>query len=129
MEDQARVPPKAVISIVDDDEAVRITVASLLRSLDYSVHTFGSAEEFLQSPQLHHTSCLISDVQMPGLSGIELQARLHADGHRIPVIFVTAHPDACARDRAIRAGAISFMSKPMNATDLIRSLTRALKLA
>ncbi len=120
-------PPEALISVVDDDEAVRSGIKSLLRSLDYIVHTFASAEEFLESPQLHQTSCVISDVRMPGVSGVELQARLHAEGHRIPVIFVTAHPDEHVRERAMRSGAVAFMSKPISEADLIRCLDRALK--
>ncbi len=120
-------PPEALISVVDDDEAVRSGIKSLLRSLDYIVHTFASAEEFLKSPQLHQTSCVISDVRMPGVSGVELQARLHAEGHRIPVIFVTAHPDEHVRERAMRSGAVAFMSKPISEADLIRCLDRALK--
>jgi FixJ family two-component response regulator len=120
-------PPETVISIVDDDDAVRRGIKSLLQSLDYIVHTFASAEEFLKSPQLHQTSCLISDVRMPGVSGLELQARLHAEGHHISVIFVTAHPDGHLRDRAMRSGAIAFMSKPISEADLIRCLDRALK--
>jgi len=120
-------PPETVISIVDDDDAVRRGIKSLLQSLDYIVHTFASAEEFLKSPQLHQTSCLISDVRMPEVSGLELQARLHAEGHHISVIFVTAHPDGHLRDRAMRSGAIAFMSKPISEADLIRCLDRALK--
>jgi FixJ family two-component response regulator len=121
------VPPKAVLSVVDDDEAVRESIKSLLRSLGYSVHAFASAEEFLNSPQIHQTSCVISDVQMPGLSGIELQARLHAGGHRIPIIFVTGYPDERVRERAMQAGAVSFMSKPISQANLILCLDRALK--
>jgi CheY-like chemotaxis protein len=83
-------PPETVISIVDDDDAVRRGIKSLLRSLDYIVHTFASAEEFLKSRQLHQTSCVISDVRMPGVSGLELQTRLHAEGHHISMIFLTA---------------------------------------
>jgi FixJ family two-component response regulator len=118
---------EAVISIVDDDDAVRSGIECLLKSLDYTVHTFASAEEFLKSSQLHQTSCVISDVRMPGLSGIDLQALLHAEGHHIPVIFITAHPDEHTRERAMRAGAVCFMNKPMSEADLIHCLDRALK--
>src|SRR5262245_50904975 len=93
-----------MISIVDDDEAVRNATETLIRSLGYRAATFSSAEEFLRSQRLHETSCLISDVQMPGLNGIELQDRLAAGGHRIPIIFITAFPDDRARDRAMRCG-------------------------
>jgi FixJ family two-component response regulator len=122
-------PSEAVISIVDDDDAVRSGMESLLRSMDYAVHTFASAEEFLRSPQLHQTLCLISDVRMPGLNGIELQSLLHAEGHRIPVIFVTAHPDEHVRDNAMRGGAVSFLNKPISIADLVLCLDRALKKA
>jgi CheY-like chemotaxis protein len=116
-----------IISVVDDDEDVRNATKALIRSLGHHVAAFASAEEFLNSEQLHQTACLISDVQMPGLNGIELQERLKADGHRIPVIFITAFPDERVRDRAMRAGAISFMSKPLSDANLIVCLDRALK--
>ena len=118
-----------MISIVDDDDAVRNATRTLIRSLGYHVATFASAEEFLKSEQLHQTDCLISDVQMPGLSGIELQERLNANGHRIPMIFITAFPDDHVRDRAMRAGAVSFLSKPFNDANLIVCIDRALKAA
>ena len=118
-----------MISIVDDDESVRNATRTLIRSVGYDVATFASAEEFLASEQLHRTACLISDVQMPGLSGIELQERLKTGGHQIPIIFITAFPDDRVRDCAMQAGAISFLSKPFNETHLIDSLDRALKAA
>ena len=118
-----------MISIVDDDAAVRNATKALIRSLGYGVTTFASAEEFLNSEQVHDTACLISDVQMPGLNGIELQERLLALGHRIPIIFVTAFPDDCVRDRAMQSGAISFMSKPFSESNLIVCLDRALQAA
>jgi len=120
---------EAVISVVDDDDEVRSGIESLLQSLDYTVHTFASAEEFLTSPQLHHTACVVSDVRMPGLSGVELQAVLHAEGHHIPVILLTGQPDEHVRDHAMRAGAVAFMSKPISEADLILCLDRALKKA
>lgn len=115
------------ISIVDDDDQVRSSIESLLRALDYTVHTFASAEDFLASPQLHHTACVISDMRMPGLSGVELQVVLDAKGHHIPMILLTAHADEHVRERAMRAGAVSFMSKPISESDLILCLDRALK--
>ena len=84
-------PPKA-ISIVDDDKGVRVALETLMRSLGHNVSTFGSAEEFLESEKVDDASCVITDVQMPGLSGVNLQDRLIADGHRIPVIFITGNP-------------------------------------
>lgn len=117
---------KAVVSIIDDDEVVRNSIQSLLESLGYNVHTFASAEEFLRSRQLHQTRCVISDVQMPGLSGIELEALLRTEGYRIQVILITAYPEG-VRDRATQRGAASFLSKPFSEANLIRCLDRALK--
>src|SRR5262245_52917786 len=97
-----------MISIVDDDQAVRDATQGLVRSLGYRVSTFSSAEEFLRSKHVHDTSCLITDLHMPGLSGIELQAQLIASGHRMPVIFITAFPEDKVRARALDAGAICF---------------------
>ena len=118
-----------MIAIVDDDAAVREGIRALVRSLGYSASTFGSAEEFLNSEQLDDTSCLITDVQMPGLSGIDLQDRLIAEGHRFAIIFITGYPDENARVRAMKAGAIAFLSKPFNADHLIGYLDKALKAA
>jgi FixJ family two-component response regulator len=116
-----------MISIVDDDEYVREATKELLRSLGYSAAAFASAEDFLQSEQLSTTACLISDVQMPGLSGIDLQRRLIADGHRMPIIFITAFPDDRVRARALGAGAIGFLTKPYREESLIECLGEALK--
>jgi FixJ family two-component response regulator len=122
-------PKTPMICIVDDDQAVRDATKALIRSLGYRVATFASAEEFLKSERLHDTACLISDVQMPGLTGIELQDRLAASGHRIPIIFMTAFPDDRVRDRAMGSGAVSFMSKPFSEANLIVCLDRALQAA
>jgi FixJ family two-component response regulator len=116
-----------VISIVDDDESVREATKSLVRSLGYKAVTFGSAEEFLESAQVMGTACLITDVQMPGLSGVELQDRLIADGHRMPVIFVTAFPDDRLRGRVLKSGAIGYLPKPFNEDRLIKCIDTALK--
>jgi len=106
-----------MIAIVDDDDAVREATAGFVRSLGYSASTFASADEFLQSEQVGNTSCLITDVRMPGMSGIDLQDRLIADGHRIPIIFITAHPGESVRARAMKAGAVDFLShQSMSAT-------------
>jgi FixJ family two-component response regulator len=94
-----------LISIVDDDEAMREATKGLIRSLGYQVTTFASAEEFLQSDNVDETSCLIADVQMPGLSGIELQRDLIARGFKMPTIFITAFPEERTRCRALTAGA------------------------
>jgi FixJ family two-component response regulator len=115
-----------VISIVDDDASVREATKGLVRSLGYEAATFGSAEEFLGSERLHDTDCLITDVQMPGLSGVDLQSRLIEDGHRMPVIFLTAFPEDRIRDRVLGAGAYGFLSKPFEEDNLIGCLARAL---
>jgi FixJ family two-component response regulator len=115
-----------VISIVDDDESFRQATASLIRSIGYATAAFASAEEFLQSDHVHDTACLISDVQMPGMSGIELQNRLIARGHRLPVIFITAFPEEKVRRRALEAGALCFLSKPFSDEKLISCLDQAL---
>jgi FixJ family two-component response regulator len=114
-----------VISIVDDDEAVRESTEGLVRSLGYLAATFSSAEEFLSSERLHDTSCLITDLQMPGLSGVELQRRLIAGGHHMPIIFITAFPEESVRARAMEAGAVCFMSKPYSEDRLIGCLDMA----
>jgi FixJ family two-component response regulator len=119
----------ASIAIVDDDEAVRDAMKTLVRSLGYHASTFGSAEEFLNSVQVDDTSFLIADLHMPGLSGLDLQDRLIAKGHRIPIIFITGFPDYTARARAMRAGALAFLTKPINQHDLIDHLETALKAA
>ncbi len=118
-----------MISIVDDDRAVRAATRGLVRSLGYDVSTFASAEEFLASERLHDTSCLITDLHMPGLSGIELQDRLIAQGHHLPIVFITAFPEESLRRRALEAGAICFLSKPYSDDRLIDCLDRALKSA
>ena len=115
-----------MISIVDDDHAVREAVKSLVRSLGYSVSTFASAEEFLKSERLQDTSCLITDLHMPGMTGVELQDHLIADGHRMPIIFITAYPDDTVRARAMKAGAVCFMKKPFSEDHLVGCLDRAL---
>jgi FixJ family two-component response regulator len=116
-----------VISIVDDDEAVRLALRSLVRSLGYVSNVFASAEEFLESSQLKETSCLISDIQMPGMNGIELQSRLKILDPSTPVIFVTAFPDERYRARALEAGAIGFLEKPFEGCAMIKLIERALR--
>jgi FixJ family two-component response regulator len=118
-----------VISIIDDDESVRAATKSLMRSLGYIVYTFASAEEFLQSPHIDDTSCLISDVQMPNMSGIELQDHLTDRGYRTPMIFITAFPDANSEARALKAGAVCFLSKPFGQETLLVHLAEALRRA
>src|ERR1700746_761274 len=114
-----------VISIVDDDESVREATKGLLRSLGYGAGAFASAEDFLQSNHLNDTECVISDVQMPGLSGVELQTQLIADGNRTPIIFITASQEERTRARALTAGAIGVLSKPFNEERLIEYIHTA----
>ena len=116
-----------VISIIDDDASVRAATDNLLRSLGYTVYTFVSAEEFLRSAHFNDTSCVIADVQMPAMSGIDLQARLLTQGHRVPFIFITAFPEKAIRARALKAGAICFLTKPFDRRTLIKNLDTALR--
>ena len=106
------VTDNALISIVDDDDAVRGATESLVRSLGFETRAFASAVAFLQSPSLLETRCLILDVQMPHMGGIELQERLAELGLDIPIIFITAFPDDAVRQRALQGGAIAFLLKP-----------------
>ena len=120
-------PKPAVISIIDDDASVRIATNNLVRSHGYCAHTFASAEEFLHSAHLNDTSCVITDVQMPAISGIELLLLLRIRGHSVPVIFITAFPDEDLRARALKAGAVGFLAKPFDGAVLISCLDAALK--
>ena len=118
-------PP--VISIVDDDGSVRAATYNLVRSLGYIVYTFASAEEFLRSPHLNDTSCVIADVQMPTMSGVEMQAHLLAKGYHMPFIFITAFSVESARARAVKAGATCFLTKPFDGDTLVKCLDVALE--
>jgi len=116
-----------MISIVDDDSSMREATDGLVRSLGYRAATFASAEEFLQSNEMHDTSCLITDLQMPGLSGAELQSELIARRNWMPIIFISAFPEERVRKRALEAGAIGFLSKPFAEECLIEHLETALR--
>jgi FixJ family two-component response regulator len=116
-----------VISIVDDDPMVRDAVCDLLGSLGYIVCGFESAEQFLDSSQVNNTTCLITDLNLPGLSGVELQRQLKDDGCRVPIIFITAFPDPKTRQRALSNGAIAFLTKPFDDSALMDSLSAALR--
>ena len=115
-----------MISVVDDDASIRAATDSLLRSRGYIVSTFASAAEFLGSRQLDETSCVITDIQMPDIGGLELQTLLRNHGRTVPIIFVTAFPDESARVRALHEGAICFLSKTSDASTLIRCVEAAL---
>jgi FixJ family two-component response regulator len=120
-------PQVPVISIIDDDASVRIATRRLVRSLGYDARTFESAAEFLQSAHANETSCVIADVQMPGMTGVELQSALIAQGRSIPMIFITAFPEEITRARAMKAGAVCFLSKPFDGPVLIECIDIALK--
>jgi FixJ family two-component response regulator len=115
-----------LVSIIDDDESVRLAVKSLVRSLGLIAYTFASAEEFLQSPHVNDTSCLITDVQLPGMNGLKLQNVVLAQGRGMPIIFVTAFPEERFRKRALEAGAVGFLSKPFDGQALITLVEGAL---
>ena len=119
-------PQVPIVSIIDDDVSVRDATNGLVRSLGYTAHSFASAEEFLRSDSANDTSCVIADVQMPGMSGIELQSVLITRGRRVPIIFITAFPDEGSRARALDAGAICFLTKPFKGATLISCLETAL---
>jgi FixJ family two-component response regulator len=121
------VPNQPVISVVDDHASVRVGTENLLNSLGYTVHTFASAEEFLRSAHFSDTSCVITDVQLPAMSGVQLQALLLAQGHHVPIIFITAFSDDAVRARALQAGAICFLTKPLDRLTLIKCLETALE--
>lgn len=116
-----------LISIVDDDASVRESLGGLMRSVGFRVRAFASAEEFLESDQLRQTDCLILDVRMPGMGGLELQRRLVASGARIPVIFVTAHGGHDGgRRRALSAGAVEYLTKPFSDAALLKAVETGL---
>ena len=107
-----------LISIIDDDACARSATSRLVRSLGWQAQTFASCEEFLQSPHLAETSCIVSDVQMPRVSGLELQRRLNAQGSRIPIIFMTAFCGSTVEAQAMAGGAVAFLTKPLAAKAL-----------
>jgi FixJ family two-component response regulator len=119
---------KAVLSVVDDDESVRVATSKLLRLHGYVVHAFASAEEFLRSSCLADTRCLITDIRMPGMNGLALQQRLRAEGNQTPIIFMTAFPDAKTQERALKGGATCILSKPFDGETLIGCVDDALRL-
>jgi FixJ family two-component response regulator len=119
---------KPLISIVDDDPAVREGTMDLLNSMGFTAETFQLADEFLKSDRLRSTSCLIADVQMPGMTGLELHSRLIASGTIIPTILITAFPRDDDRRRAMQAGVICYLTKPYNDKDLVSCIRSALEL-
>jgi FixJ family two-component response regulator len=113
------------IVVIDDDESVLEAMKNLVGMLGYSVEAFPSAEAFINSSSVERTDCVITDVQMPGMSGVELQRRLSGDGRRVPVIFVTAYPNKSVQARVIRDGAIGYLSKPLQKDNLLDCLDKA----
>ncbi len=118
-----------MITIIDDDESVRLATESLVRSLGYGTTSFASAEAFLHSAQRGHTACVITDVQMPGMSGVELQAQLKAAGDTTPLIFITAFPEERIRRQVDAAGAFGFLAKPFDGNAMVACIDRALEAA
>jgi FixJ family two-component response regulator len=114
------------VAIVDDDELVRGALQGLLKSAGLPALAFASAEAFLESGEQHHSACLIADIRMPGMSGLELQARLNDEKVSIPTIFITAHGDSRMRMQALRAGAVEFLAKPFDDEKLLDSVRAAL---
>jgi FixJ family two-component response regulator len=116
-----------LIAIVDDDQSVQNALQDLIESEGLSAQCFGSAEQFLESGEQHRAACLIVDIRMPGMSGLELQAKLKAERCRIPIIFITAHGDAKMRIQAMRDGAVEFLTKPFDNTVLLETVQAALE--
>src|ERR1700757_2653015 len=115
-----------LVAIVDDDDLMRGALQGMLKSVGLQSRAFASAEEFLKSGQQHETACLIADLRMPGMSGLELQAELNDQQRRIPTIFITAHGDEKMRMRALNAGAVEFLAKPFDDEALLESVRAAL---
>ena len=116
-----------VVAIVDDDDLMRGALQGLLKAVGVRARAFSSAEEFLESGQQHQTACLIADIRMSGMSGLELQAKLNVEQCRIPTIFITAHGDERMRMQALRAGAVEFLAKPFDNEALLESVRAALE--
>ena len=116
-----------LVAILDDDELMRSALQGLLKTVGLPAQAFASAEEFLKSGQHHQIACLIADIRMPGMSGLELQAKLNAERCKIPIIFITAHGDEKMRLQALRAGAVEFMAKPFDDEVLLESVRAALE--
>jgi FixJ family two-component response regulator len=120
---------KQMVALVEDDDSYRVAVQRLLKSAGFSVQSFATAEDFLRSGRQHETGCLITDIRMPGMSGLDLQAKLNADHCLIPTIFITAHGDGDMRLQAMRGGAVKFMVKPFDGEILLESVRAAFEAA
>jgi FixJ family two-component response regulator len=117
-------PTAPLVFIVDDDSSVRKSVARLVRAAGFDVETFASAREFLARPRYDGPSCLVLDMRMPGLTGLELQETLAAAGQPLPIVFITGYSDVRAHNEAMKLGAIDFLSKPVNDADLLSAIER-----
>jgi FixJ family two-component response regulator len=115
-----------IVAIVDDDEDLREALASLLKASRFTIDSFSTAEAFLEFPRRKETRCLILDVHLPGMSGIELQKRLTDDGDRFPIVFISAHGDDSVRDLVMKAGAVAFLTKPVRSHTLLNEIDAAL---
>jgi FixJ family two-component response regulator len=122
----ARERKENMVAIIEDDESYRVAVRRLLKSAGFSVQSFASAEDFLNSGEQRETGCLIADIRMPGMSGLDLQSKLNSDHCPIPTIFITAHGDEKMRLQAMRAGAVKFLAKPFDGEVLIEAVRVAL---
>ena len=116
-----------MVAIVDDDDLMRNALEGLLKAVGLPSQVFSSAEDFLKSGRQREVKCLIADIRMPGMSGLELQAHLNAERYKIPIIFITAHGDEKMRMQALRAGAVEFMAKPFDDEALLESVRAALE--
>jgi FixJ family two-component response regulator len=122
----ARERKEKMVAIIEDDESYRVAVRRLLKSAGFSVQSFASAEDFLNSGEQRETGCLIADIRMPGMSGLDLQSKLNSDHCPIPTIFITAHGDEKMRLQAMRGGAVKFLAKPFDGEVLIEAVRVAL---
>jgi len=116
-----------IVAIVDDDADIREALASLLMASSFTIDTFSSAEAFLQFPQRKEVRCLILDVHLPGMNGVELQKRLLDAGEKVPIVFISANGNSSVRDLAMKAGAAAFLHKPVRAKTLLQEIEAALK--
>ena len=116
-----------MVAVIEDDESYRVAVNRLLRSAGFPVQSFASAEDFLSSGRQHETGCLITDIRMPGMSGLDLQSKLNLDHCPIPTIFITAHGDEKMRLQAMRGGAVKFLAKPFDSEILLEAVEVALE--
>jgi FixJ family two-component response regulator len=123
----ARERKEKMVAVIEDDESYRVAVQRLLKSAGFSAQSFACAEDFLSSGQQHETGCLIADIRMPGMSGLDLQSKLNSDHCTIPTIFITAHGDEKMRLQAMRAGAVKFLTKPFDGETLLEAVRVALE--